>query len=456
MTRAAQLLLGVVMAAGLVVAVAELRTAATQPTLSWTHVLLLLGLAIFATLLVVLRLVRPTRQATSGVSTLVLFGALLLTGPETVMLVLAVVAVDVALRPRSQRSPWFVTGFNTSQFLLAAIAAHWVNLDFHQGARLSSLAQPVVAAVPAVVVFFCVSYSLVWLAHRIVYPIAGGFSSLLFGDGLEEAALLMIAALARAAWAIDPWLSLLACGPVLLFWRLYQTVARLEYANNHLTETQAVAIDGLVQALAARDNEVSGHSQRVAESTRILAEALGVEVGTPEHEEIVRGALLHDVGKIGVRDAVLHKPGPLTADEWIEMRDHAKRGAALVKAYPFLARPARIVLAHHERWDGKGYPRGLAGEEIPFGARVFAVADTFDAITSPRPYKPARSIDDAVGEILRCGGTQFDPRVVECFLLHYQELPLAPRTMPRALPAMDVPGATPPVAVPDQPALRPA
>ncbi|MGI8553300.1 MAG: HD-GYP domain-containing protein [Dehalococcoidia bacterium] len=440
MTSRGQRYLGFVMAAGLIATLVALYPALQQPTLDGTHIALLLGLAAFAGALVFLRFFRPTRQATSGVSTLILFSALLLTAPQTVMLVLAVEAVDLACSPRHARPPWFVIGFNTSQTILAAMAAHLVNLSFHLRLQDTGPAaqRSVLGTVPAILVFFSVSYALIWGAHRFVYPTDGGFLKQLKDQGVEEAALLMIAGLARAAWAVQPWLILLACGPLILFWRLYRSVGQVEQANTDLLNAQEQAIDGLVQALAARDNEVAGHSQRVAHSTSLIARALGVDPDSYEFQEIVRGALLHDIGKIGVRDAVLHKPGKLTPEEWVEMRDHARGGSTLVQSYPFLAGPARIVLAHHERWDGAGYPTGLKGEKIPLGSRIFAVADTFDAITSPRPYKLGRSVDEAVTEIQRCSNTQFDPKVVDCFLQLYPELPLVVRPQAPAVPAAQI------------------
>jgi putative nucleotidyltransferase with HDIG domain len=391
---------------------------------------LLLSLALFAALLVFLRLIRPTRQATSGVNTLVLFGALVLSAPETVVLVLAVVAADIACRPRGQRPPWFVIAFNTAQLLLAALAAHGANQFMHMRLGSGTAAEVVLAALPAVVVFAVVNYGLLWGVHIFVAPFEGGFLNVMATEGIEEAALLMIVALARAAWAVQPWFVLLACGPLIFFWRLYRTVGQLETANAQLVETQGLAIDGLIQALAARDNEVSGHSDRVAYSTSLLARQLGIDPMSEDYEVIIRGALLHDVGKIAVRDAILHKPGSLTDSEWVEMRDHAVQGYRLVEAYPFLAAPAEIVLAHHERWDGKGYPRGLAGEAIPIGARLFAVADTFDAITAARPYRPPRTRAEAAAEIVRCSGAQFDPAVVECFLAVGEQFPVAVETTP--------------------------
>jgi putative nucleotidyltransferase with HDIG domain len=169
-----------------------------------------------------------------------------------------------------------------------------------------------------------------------------------------------------------------------------------------------------VTALDAREHETQAHSQRVREYTLTLAQQLGLK-----HDDLIqtgRGALLHDVGKIGVRDSILLKPGKLSEDEWVEMRKHPQIGYNILQSIEFLASAAEIVLCHQERWDGKGYPNGLAGMDIPLGARIFAVVDTMDAMTSDRPYRKALSFDAALNEIRLNSGTQFDPEVAEAFL----------------------------------------
>ncbi len=170
----------------------------------------------------------------------------------------------------------------------------------------------------------------------------------------------------------------------------------------------------IVGALDLRDVETEGHSVRV----QGLSVAIARELGCSEDDiEIIGlGALLHDIGKIGVSDRVLRKPGPLTDDEWEEIKRHPELGYRFLRKLTIASRVADIVRAHHERWDGRGYPLGLAGEAIPLGARIFAVADAFDAMTSDRPYRRALTRDAAIAEIARCSGTQFDPRVVEAFL----------------------------------------
>jgi len=190
--------------------------------------------------------------------------------------------------------------------------------------------------------------------------------------------------------------------------------SELNSALHNIADTYEKTLLALVSALDAREHETSDHSLRVVQYTLAVSRQMGI--GGKELDEIGRGALLHDIGKIGVPDAVLLKPGKLTPAEWEEMRKHPDIGFQMIKAIPFLSIPAEIVLSHQERWDGMGYPRKLKGEEIHIGARIFAVADTLDAMTSDRPYRKGTTFANAIAEITRCGGTQFDPAVVEAFL----------------------------------------
>lgn len=195
----------------------------------------------------------------------------------------------------------------------------------------------------------------------------------------------------------------------------------LATAYRRLQATYLATLQALAIAVENRDQETGGHSQRVTRYTLAIAIALGV----PEHarRHIEFGALLHDIGKIAIPDAILLKPGKLTADEWRVMRQHPELGYHMLEEIEFLQPALPIVLQHHERFDGAGYPQGLKGEQIELGARIFAVADTFDAMTSDRPYRRATSFDAARDEIVRGSGTQFDPRVVEAFLAVFEQLP---------------------------------
>lgn len=192
-----------------------------------------------------------------------------------------------------------------------------------------------------------------------------------------------------------------------------------------------VFAETLVAALDTREHETGEHSKRVACHTLVLARRFTAD--GEQLRQIYWGALLHDLGKIGIPDAVLLKPGPLAADERELMRAHPEKGYAILKNVPSMREAAEIVLAHEERFDGSGYPRGLAGAAIPLGARLFAVIDTLDAMTSDRPYRRGLPFEAAKAEIVRLAGTQFDPAAVEAFLAEepvLREMVAAKCTMP--------------------------
>ncbi len=194
----------------------------------------------------------------------------------------------------------------------------------------------------------------------------------------------------------------------------------LRQAMENLEHSYDVTLEALGDALDLKDSETEGHSKRVTAYTIALARAMGIPPA--QIKVIARGAFLHDIGKMAIPDDILRKAGKLDPGEQDVMREHCARGYNMLRKIPFLAESAEIVFSHQEHFDGSGYPRGLRGAEIPVGARVFAVADTLDAITSDRPYRKANSFDAAREEILRCSGTQFDPSVVEVFLKVPNEL----------------------------------
>lgn len=189
---------------------------------------------------------------------------------------------------------------------------------------------------------------------------------------------------------------------------------QLRTALDELERSYDITLQAMGAALDLRDEETEGHSRRVTAYTITLARALGV--GSEELRVIERGAFLHDIGKIAIPDRILLKPGRLTPEEMAIMREHCQRGYEMVRKIPFLQEAAEIVYAHQEHFDGTGYPRGLCGEEIPLGARIFSIADTLDAMTSDRPYRQGTTFAVAQEEIARCSGKQFDPSIVEVFL----------------------------------------
>jgi putative nucleotidyltransferase with HDIG domain len=182
----------------------------------------------------------------------------------------------------------------------------------------------------------------------------------------------------------------------------------------NLVQANEETLLGLVSALDMKEHNTHLHSQRVKQNTLLLADRFGLDEA--RKRAIGFGALLHDVGKIAVPDAILLKPGPLTDEEQKIMRNHPSVGYGIVNRIEFLSEAAEIVYAHHERFDGSGYPRGLKGEDIPLGARLFAVVDVYDALTSARSYHSPLSHKEALVEIRKESGRHFDPNVVEVFL----------------------------------------
>ena len=197
----------------------------------------------------------------------------------------------------------------------------------------------------------------------------------------------------------------------------------LQRSNTEITSAYDATIEGWSRALDMRDHETEGHTQRVTEMTLKLARRIGIP-----HKELIhirRGATLHDIGKMGIPDRILHKPGPLTTEEWITMRQHPQYACALLTPIDYL-RPAKdIPCYHHERWDGSGYPTGLKREEIPLSARLFAVVDVYDALTSDRPYRSAWSKRAALNYIHEEAGKLFDPNITSAFLELVQDRELA-------------------------------
>jgi len=192
-----------------------------------------------------------------------------------------------------------------------------------------------------------------------------------------------------------------------------QRTAELDKALGSLENAYRSTLRALTAALETRDAETHGHSERVVTFSLRLGREYGLTA--PEMKALEFGSLLHDIGKIGVPDAILRKPAKLTDEEWIRMREHPMHGQQILRGIKFLEGAARVVAQHHEKWDGSGYPLGLKAEEIDICARIFSVADAFDAITSDRVYRQGRPYEAAAQELDEWGNRQFDPKVVEAF-----------------------------------------
>lgn len=201
--------------------------------------------------------------------------------------------------------------------------------------------------------------------------------------------------------------------------------AELERVLRDLEETYLATMKTLAQVIEAKDLTTRGHLDRTQDYGLALARRIAPELA--DSPELGYGFFLHDIGKVGIPEHILCKPGPLSRDEWDIMKSHPTIGAQIVAPIRFLGSAVETIQHHHERFDGKGYPMGLRGEEIPLSARIFAVADSFDAMTSDRPYRKALATDRALEEIHAGAGSQFDPEVVRPFLSLVEEgLPEAP------------------------------
>ena len=272
-----------------------------------------------------------------------------------------------------------------------------------------------------------VSYVLA-LANRTSYAreLARGFKGTLINDVLALPLVLVIA-LAYARFG-GVWTGIMAF-PMLGVRQLYKAVFDLERINEELLQLMVAAIE-------ARDPYTSGHSQRVARYSRVIARVVGLS--SRHVEEVGTAALLHDVGKIHEEFApILRQPRKLTDAEYEVMKTHSAKGATLVAKVSHFKSIVPAVRGHHERWSGRGYPDGLAGDEIPIGARIITLADTIDAMTTVRPYRPPRSMDEVRDELERVSGTQFDPRICAQILLseNWRDLQLEVAIAAREFPA---------------------
>ena len=406
---------------GLVVAAAAatLRLGWHGSAVPWEGLLLFAGLTAAAEL-VSLDNAGRTRISVSIVP--ILAGGLLYHQPG---IVITAVAAACATGFRA-RSPLHRVLFNLATILLSAQGAHWVftTLGGHELSALP-IADLLIPATLAGLSYYVINQALLCIVrglHERRSPLEVWSSEYrwLWPNYLALGALGLLVARGFLDYGLAGVVALLS--PVAMmhitfreFMRRSKThVDELQHMNGRLTDSYEATLQALTHALDTRDEETEEHSQRVRQYTEMIGRRLGV--AEDELTEIARGALLHDIGKIGVPDAILLKPGRLTPDEVTIMRKHPEIGFRMIAHIPFLVKAGEVVLYHHEAYDGSGYPSGLAGDQIPLGARLFAVADTYDAMTSDRPYRSALTHHAALAEIERCRGTQFDPRVVDAFL----------------------------------------
>jgi HD-GYP domain-containing protein (c-di-GMP phosphodiesterase class II) len=237
----------------------------------------------------------------------------------------------------------------------------------------------------------------------------------------------LLAILGALAIEHQVWAVLLLIVPSLVIHRAFKQ-------SRELQDSTRLLLEGMADAIDLRDSNTGGHSRRVADSCARILKAL--DITGAEAELIVSAARVHDIGKIAVPDSILNKPGKLTPDERVIMESHSERGAQLLARYSDFARGRAIVLHHHERWDGNGYPQQIKEYEIPLGARIIAVADSFDAMTNDRPYRHGMSVEQACHILVQERGRQFDSKIVDAFLGQMQSSPETPETPAVPLPTL--------------------
>ncbi len=331
--------------------------------------------------------------------------------------------ISMAVKSRGPAYHWF---FNFGTLALACQGANVV-FTFFVGDSLSetSLTAAIVPATVAGLIYHLINQVLIcsvrgWLEARPPWQIWKVEYRWLWPHYVVLSSLGIVIALSYLSFGTLGVLALMApVGMMHLVFKQYMDhtkvhVKELQSINERLTDSYEATLQALTRALDMRDEETEEHSQRVKRYSELIARRLGLSAH--EIEDIGRGALLHDIGKIGVPDAILLKPGALTDEERALIRKHSEIGYQMIAHIPFLASAAQVVLHHHEAYNGSGYPSGLAGTNIPLGARIFAVADAFDALTTDRPYRKALPLEAAFEELTRCRGTQFDPSIVDTFL----------------------------------------
>jgi len=420
---AARLYVGAVLAAGVLVVAFYAPHTITNPLL---FALLLLCSSLASALKVTLPL--AASGSTMSVSYAVDFAALLLLGANETMLVAAVSAWAQCTFRTQVRSSLYRTLFSMASLALtvkaAGLAYTWLGGPPPGTAFTMSIAKPLVAA--ATTYFICNTLLIATaIGLSTKQPIGRAWNE----NFLWSAPSYFVGAVAAAGAVaiIDRggyWMASLAAAPPYLIYRTYKVyMSRIQDQQRHVAQVSDLhlaTIEALALAIDAKDQTAQSHIRRVQVYAAGLARALGMSEN--EIQGVKTAALLHDIGKLAVPEHILSKPGPLTQEEFQKIRIHPQVGAEIISGVPFPYPVAPLILSHHERWDGKGYPSSLKADEIPLGARILSVVDYFDALMSDRPYHKAMSFDAAIGLLRQESAKALDPRIVQMFIDMYPAL----------------------------------
>src|SRR3954469_19932410 len=433
------------------------------PSVRLDQPLLFLALFGLSSASAVLKVTLPltTSGSTMAVSYAVDFASLLLLGPHQTMLVAAASAYCQCYLNKKERNPLYRTLFSMAS-LVVTVECAGLAFRLLQGTAdtdpMTAVARPLVGAATA---YFLVNTGLI--ATAIAVSTGQRIATTWHTNFLGSAPSYFVGAgtAALAAWVVvhtGYWLAPLTFAPLYLTYRTYKVyMGRIEDEQRHVQQTSDLhlaTIEALARAIDAKDQTAHSHIRRVQLYAATLAER--VALPPADIQGIKTAALLHDIGKLAVPEHILSKPGPLTEEEFQKIRIHPQVGAEIIAAVPFPYPVAPLILSHHERWDGKGYPQGLAGEAIPIGARILTIVDYYDAVTTERPYHKALSHENGVSLLKHESGRALDPRLVEMFIRLLPELiakaeaaePVVaarPATPAKQLPGSTAAGLVPPV-----------
>src|SRR5688572_2405834 len=417
---AARIYVGAVIAGGAVLLVALFPLERFQHPV-WFVTLLALSSATSA-----FKVTLPLSRSVSSmsVSYAVDFLSLILLGPAQTMIVGAMSAWSQCTFRITTKNPPYRTLFSMASLIISVQAAGWAfhALGGQEGLTsmpLTAMARPLLGAAGAY--FVC---NTVLIATAIAFSTRQSLLKVWNENFLWSAPSYFVGALAAAGVSIviggttNYWIALLAAFPLYLTYRSYKIyLGRIEDEQRHVQEVSDLhlaTIEALALAIDAKDRTGKSHIRRV----QVFAAGLAKAIGMPESEiqGVKTAALLHDIGKLAVPEHILSKPGPLTQEEFQKIRIHPQVGAEIISGVPFPYPVAPLILSHHERWDGKGYPSGLKGEDIPLGARILSVVDYFDALMAERPYHKAMSFEAAIALLRQESGKALDPVVVDKFI----------------------------------------
>ncbi|MEZ5294341.1 MAG: diguanylate cyclase [Vicinamibacterales bacterium] len=366
--------------------------------------------------------------STLSVSYTIDFASLLLLGPGPTTVIAVTSAWSQCTFRMKQPTPWYRTLFSMASLAITVMAAGWAyaRLGGVPGVLEDSfaVAASLVGAASTYFVFNTVLVSVAIALSARQPLIASWNENFLWSAPSYFVGALFAFIASLAVLRVGIWLGLLAAAPAYLIYRTYKVyLGRIEDERRHVQEMSDLhlaTIEALALAIDAKDQTAQSHIRRVQLYAAGLAKALGM----PEQEiqGVKTAALLHDIGKLAVPEHILSKPGPLTQEEFQKIRIHPQVGAEIISAVPFPYPVAPLILSHHERWDGRGYPRGLAAEDIPLGARILTVVDYFDALTSDRPYHRAMDHDAALAVLEQESGKALDPTVVKLFTERFPDL----------------------------------